>query len=149
MKKVFSLLLIMILCVSLTACGEKKETNNNKDNNNPEKYNSNNNENQKKYDLLYFETEVKKIDPSLEKTEAFASMIGAENGYKLKNNDYTVEIYLFDKSSSAYKTSESKQKIIIDGFGEFDAIVKNGYALVIDSTYNYYNQVKNIFDKLN
>lgn len=118
----------------------------NKNNNNEET----NSETNSSKGLDYFETEVLKIDSSLEKTEVYSALINAKDGYKLKNENDNIEIYKFDKSSSNYKEAEKNLKFSLsDGFEIYPEEIKNGYAIFIEKDYKYYNQVMDIFYKLN
>lgn len=66
-----------------------------------------------------------------EKVRMAAEMIGAKEGYKYKTGSGNIEMYEYDKTSSAYQTAEAEQKITSD-YGSYDAIVMNGYALMSD-----------------
>lgn len=143
MKKLFISLLCLVAVFSITACGNDKKntTNNNNDTNTNETNNSLSSIND-------FETEFQKLNIEYEKTEMAAAFVGAESGVKLTSSDYKLELYSFDKNSEAYKTAEETQQLSMEGFGNFDAIVKNGYAIMIDNDFPNYDDVMNIFDKL-
>ena len=66
-----------------------------------------------------------------EKVRMAAEMIGAKEGYKYKTGSGNIEMYEYDKTSSAYQTAEAEQKITSD-YGSYDATVLNGFALVSD-----------------
>lgn len=80
-----------------------------------------------------FEETLNSKGIAYEKTEMAAGMIGAESGTKYKIGDGKVELYKFDISTEAYKSAEKTQKIALEGFGEFKATVKNGYALMLEN----------------
>ncbi len=154
MKKYLSLVMIIALVFCLTGCGDK-EADNKKDessNNTTNETTDNNQEETNKETELTsindFESEVQKLGIDYEKTDMVASYINAETGIKLKSGDTKLEIYKFDSSSEAYKKAETNQKVTMEGFGDFEAIVKNGYALMIDNNFPQYDKVIEIFNKL-
>ncbi len=145
MKKISVLLVIFVLCFAITGCGQNVENNTNNDN-------STNNETVKEEKKLSsiddFKNEVKKLGIDFEETKMSAEYINAESGLKLTSDGKKLEVYKFDTNSEHYKTAEENQKVTMDGFGSFDAIVKNGYALMIDDNFPQYDKVIEIFNKL-
>lgn len=67
-----------------------------------------------------------------EKVTMAAEMVGAQQGIKYKMGDSKVEIYRFDTSTNVYKDAEESQSLQLDGIGSFEAVVKNGYAILSD-----------------
>ena len=121
MKKAFVIMILFVLLIGLTACATEN--------------------NSIKKDLSYFETEIIKIDNKLEKKTALFQVIGATDGYKLSNDDVTIEIYKFDKSSKSYKEAEKNSMY---------TLVKNGYAIIIhEKSYSNYDKVISMFKELN
>ena len=153
MKKIAGIFLTLILCFCLIGCGDKVENTDKDNKNNDTNINDNSNQSDQKtnsntFTISEFITKVQDIATDMEKTEMMASFIGANEGYKLSNDNTKLEIYSFDKSSEAYKQAEESQKISMEGFGEFNAIVKNGYALVIDENFPEYSRTLELFEKL-
>ena len=107
-RRLISLFLIAAMALSLFACGGKKDV------------------------LAKFEDELKSRNIAYEKIETAAAMIGAEKGVKFLIGDGRVEVYVFDKSSEAYKTAEKNQKISLAGFGEFPALITGGVAMMVE-----------------
>ena len=145
MKKLFLSLLAIVICLSLTTGCDSKMENNSNDNNTNNTEEKNNN---KLTSISDFEKEIKTLGISYKKTEMVASYIGAESGIKLTADDKVIEIYKYDITTDEYKTAESNQQITITGVGNYDAIVKNGYALLIDDDFPKYNFIIEIFNKL-
>ncbi len=144
MKKIMTILFAGLICLSLTGCGsENKTTIDNKDNDTNISEDTNS-----LTSIDDFEKEVKNLGITYTKTDMVATYINAESGIKLVNGDYKLEIYKFDSSTDAYKNAEKNQKVTMEGFGDFDAIVKNGYALMIDDEFPKYDSVIEIFNKL-
>ena len=132
MKKVLMVLFSFMLIISFTGCNKTE----NKDNSSFQS-------------ISDFEAEVKKVVVIKEETVLVASAFNAKDGLKLvTENEKILEIYSFDKNSAAYKKAEKNQKLTLEGFGEFDAIVKNGYAIAIEEDFPKYQEILNIFNKL-
>lgn len=122
MKKLLVLLLTLVLCFGMAACGA--------DDDKADKGSENGTTTKTE------EPEVKKIDKSVdavarelelgESTEAPYQRIGAESGKKYK--DGTVELYLFDEASDEYKA-------IAGGSGAIQAAAANsGMIILTDDT---------------
>ena len=143
MKKIFISLFAIIICLSLTTgCNSNNEEITNEQNNNI-------NETESKLSSIDdFENEIKKLGINYEKIKMDSSYIGAEEGIKLTSNDKTLEIYKYNDKTDSYKTAENTQKITLTGIGSYDAIVKNGYALLIDNDFPQYDSIIEIFNKL-
>lgn len=107
-RKLIVITLAVMMLASLVACGGKKDV------------------------LSKFEDELKSRNIAYEKVETAAAMIGAEKGVKFLIGDGRVEVYVFDKSSEAYKTAEKNQKISLAGFGEFPALITSGVAMMVE-----------------
>ena len=65
-----------------------------------------------------------------ETTDMAADMLGAEQGKKYTTDDGSFELYKFDKSSDAYKKAESDGVVTLEGFGDFNVTVNDGFALL-------------------
>ena len=68
--------------------------------------------------------------PIKEETEMAVSMIGAKNGVKYKTDKGSLEFYEFNKTSDVYKKAESDRIITLEGFGDFEIAVNNGFAMM-------------------
>jgi uncharacterized lipoprotein YehR (DUF1307 family) len=147
MGKVFTFLLIGVLSLVLVGCGNQEATNNTNENDNT---GNQTNETVKK-DLAYFKTEVKELVTGATETTVYFEMVGATDGAKIydESEENRVEIYQFDKSSDKYKKAEVDQKICLSEDMCFDAIVKNGYALIIDDSFPQKDEVLSLFNELN
>lgn len=141
MKKALTSLLILIVCCSLTACGDKKET----DNNETEKTQTSDS-----VTLSNLQSKIESLGIKCEKAVVAYDMVGAKDGFKLKSNDKTIEVYKFDKNSNEYKDAESSQKLNLSSMNmKLDATIKNGYAYIIDKDFEKYDDVIKILNKLN
>ena len=142
MKKLLTLMMIGVVTFTLVGCGndEKNEKTTEKKDNTVEKDNSVN--------LSNVQKKIEELGVKLEKTQTAYDMVGANDGFKLTSDDYRIEIYKFDKASEAYKTAETKQALTLDGFGDMNATVKNGYAYILDDEFPQHDAVKNIWDQL-
>ena len=144
MKKILSLLLITGSIFLLAGCGATT--------NDGEKDNGNNNppvvETKSKFEQ--FESALTEKGITFEKIEKSASMVGAKEGYGyIFNDDSSVELYLFDTSSEAYKKVKSSGHITIEMM-EITMPVDDNKGIVI-----YYNddvsnrtEIENIFKAL-
>lgn len=103
---------------------------------------------QNSYNLTNFKNDVKKIVPNSETIEMAASLVGAKSGIKIKSGNSQLEIYEFDENSNEYKTAEEDQQLMLEGFGSFSAIVKNGYALTIDDNFPEKEEIEKLFNDL-
>lgn len=131
MKKLLFSLLAIIVCLSFaTGCDNKNVTSNNISS------------------VDEFSQEVKELGINYVETEMAGSYIGAESGIKLTADNKKLEIYKYNTSTEEYKNAEANQKITITGIGSYDAIVKNGYALLIDEDYPQYDSIIELFNKL-
>ena len=143
MKKVFTTLFIVTISLfMITGCGDKENTNKDVENNDTPTVNNSISS------INDFVSEVKKLGIEVNETQMLASMVGAESGSKLTIDGKKLEIYHFDTSSDEYIEAEKNQKITLSGYGSYDAIVKNGYALMIDSSFPEYNSIIDIFNRL-
>lgn len=153
MKKIYTLFIVFVLFICVTGCGtndqeENKSNNNTIEENETKKDEVKTENNNEITSIDDFENEVKTLGISYTKVQMAAEYVGAESGIKLKSGDYKLEIYKFDSSSNTYKTAEQNQKLSMEGYGDFDAIVKNGYAIMIDKDFPQYDKVIEIFNKL-
>ena len=140
MKKTFLVLMCFVLL--LTGCG-KENTNNtatNKGNGATAKEN---------VDLTNVQSKIENLGVNVSKEEVFYEMVGASDGMKLLSDEYRIEIYKFDKKSDEYKLAEQNQKLTLDGSEmSFDAVVKNGYAYLIDDEFPEHDAIVNILEQL-
>ena len=128
MKKMLTILLIISSIFLLTGCGAN--------NNDEKKDNGNNNQPsiETKSKFEQFESALKEKEISFEKTEKSASMVGAKEGYGyIFSDNNSVELYLFDTSSEAYKKVKSSGHITIE-IMEITMPVDDNKGIVI-----YYN----------
>lgn len=68
---------------------------------------------------------------SYEKVQMAAEIVGADQGMKYKIGDGAVELYIFDESGEAYAKAFEKQALTMEGFGDFQATVENGMAVIV------------------
>lgn len=109
MKKMLTILLIISSIFLLTGCGAN--------NNDEKKDNGNNNQPaiETKSKFEQFESALKEKEISFEKTEKSASMVGAKEGYGyIFSDNNSVELYLFDTSSDAYKKVKSSGNMTVE-----------------------------------
>ena len=143
-KRIFGILLIAVMIIVLTGCGstESSKSNEGKTNNNTQK------ESSEKITLDNIKGKVEALGIIVEADEPYYQMVGAEAGLKLHSGDYRVEIYKFNKSSDAYKNAEKNQKLSLGDDMDFDAVVKNGYAYLIDDEFPSHDEVVALLEKL-
>ena len=91
-----------------------------------------------------FEEALTAAGVKYQKVTMGAELVGAEQGIKFKIDNGTVEIYRFDTGKDEYKTAEKTQSLKMEGFGAFQATVKNGAAMIINGLDE--KQYKAIFD---
>ncbi len=148
MKKV----LIFLLIILVLAGGIYIFINNFSENTTPASSNSENNlpSNEKtSYNLDTIIPAIEDLGLTCEKNESLFSLVGATNGFKLKSQEKTLEIYQFDTNSDSYKLAESTQQLTLQSFNStLPAVVKNGYAYLIDSDFPQYNEVITLLDNL-
>ena len=114
----------------------------NKKNNNVEK------ENNLKVEFDNIQSLLDEIGIETEKQDSYYQLIGAIDGYKLNHNDLFIEVYKYDKNSDEYKKAEETQSIEIKNVSQAPAIVKNGYAYIINKDFPQYDKVVNILNQL-
>lgn len=149
MKKVLGVLIVMIGLFTITGCNNNSNDNSQTNSNNQNQANEQQEQVEtSSYGLNDFENDVKELVADVETTEMAAEYVGAESGIKLTSGDYKIELYQFDKNSSTYQTAEESQQITMEDFGNFDAKVQNGYALIIDESFPNKTDIENLFDKL-
>ena len=79
-----------------------------------------------------FENALQNQGISFDSTQMVADLIGAKQGVKYSIGDGKIELYLFDEESEKYAAALSSQKLTLEGFGDFDAHVASGVAMLID-----------------
>lgn len=144
-KKIIFIMSIFAMFLCLTGCGSTTtdSNDNSKSNNDNLKIKT-----AEKINIDNIQSKISELGVSTETGEVYYQMVGAEKGIKLYSGDYRVEIYKFNKSSDEYKTAENTQKLSISEDYSFDAVVKNGYAYVIDNEFPNYDAVVSLLDKL-
>ena len=143
-KKIISILLLIILFVTV-GCDKIENNGYSKSNtiqSNTEK------KSVEKITIENIESKIKNLGISVEKSESYYEMVGATAGFKLNSGDTRIEIYKFDKNSDVYKIAERNQSLSIDDDYSFDAVVKNGYAYVIDEDFPNYSEVVKLLNQL-
>lgn len=91
---------------------------------------------------------IESLGINVEVDEPYYKLVGANAGIKIYSGDSRIEIYRFDKSSDAYKKAEKEQKLSSGGIASFDAVVKNGYAYLIDDNFPKRSEIISLLDKL-
>lgn len=132
MKRILSSFVVLILALTLSACGGTDKGNipastpistieptvQNLD------------------QFVIFETALTDSGYIFEKVDMAAEMLGAESGAKYKFDFGTVELYMYDKDSDAYQAALSSGKVTLEGIGDFEATINNGMAIIIDVSSN-------------
>lgn len=143
-KKGLIISLSLLALFGITGCNNKE--NNNDDTNNIQE---NDKQNTNTVTLNNLESKIKDLGITVSKTQTSYEMVGAKNGYKLKSGETTLEVYQYDTNSESYKSAEANQKITLEEMNmSFDAIVKNGYAYILDGNFPQYDKVIEILNKL-
>lgn len=135
--------LLMLLCfvLLLTGCG--------KDNSAAPSQSATSSQSEETVNLTNVQSKIENLGVNITKEEVFYEMVGASDGIKLLSGEYRIEIYKFDKNSDAYKLAEQNQQLSLDGSEmSFDAIVKNGYAYLIDDEFPEHDNIVNILEQL-
>lgn len=122
MKRILALVLSLIVVVSLFGCtsGEKNMSTDDSTIGDV-----------KETVFEQFESRLTKEGIRYEKVSMAADLIGAKEGAKYKIGEGSVELYLFDESSDAYVNAEKKQAVTLEDFGDIDAMVADGMALMV------------------
>lgn len=124
LKTLLALLLVAVMALSFVSCGNNNATNTS-DTDNPSTNTSttdtpstNNSETVKLDKFQQFEKSLSDRQIEFEVVQKMGSMVGAKEGYGYKFNDETsVELYLFDKNSDAYKEAIKTNKLYVESFG--------------------------------
>lgn len=139
MKRVLAILLCMVMVVGMTACGASNEDSSSAENEEKvkvEKVEEDDNEPQsneaKVEDTTQSEPTLSDLEEYLldkgvvsgEKTETYASIIGAEDGFKYLDSD--AEFYEYDVNSEQYKSLTPGEGGITAINGKFVLIMDNG-----------------------
>lgn len=152
MKKIFTSCLILSLCFLLSGCGNnaKTEVNNSSSNTNKQETNTQTPtvEEKENINLSNIKSKLENLGLDITEEQVYYQMVGATNGTKLYSGEYRVEIYQFDKTSEEYKKAESSQKLELSEDMSFDAVVKNGYAYIIDDEFPQHDQVIDLLKQL-
>ena len=140
LKTLLALLLVAVMALSFVACGNSNTTdttdtdNSSTNNSTTDASSTNNNETVQLDKFQQFENGLTDKQIEFEIVQKMGSMVGAKEGYGYKFNDETsVELYLFDKTSEAYKDAIKNNKIYVESFGIAMDVVFN------DDICIYYN----------
>ncbi len=141
LKTLLALLLVAVMALSVVACGNNNNTdttdtdNSSTNNSTTDTSSTNNNDESVQLDKFQqFENGLTDKQIGFEIVQKMGSMVGAKEGYGYKFNDETsVELYLFDKTSDAYKEAIKNNKIYVESFGIAMDVVFN------DDICIYYN----------
>ena len=144
MKRIFILGLTLFL---LTGCGNAKVDNNT--NKKEDSKQTTTEEVKENINLLNIKNKIDELGITTSEEDVFFQMVGANAGTKIYSGDYRVEIYKFDTSTAEYKKAESSQKLEISEDMTFDAVVKNGYAYIIDDDFPQHDAVVELLNGLN
>lgn len=143
-KKGLIISLSLLALFGVTGCNNKENSNDNSNN-----IQENDKQTNDKVTLSNLESKIKDLGITVSKVQTAYDMVGAKDGYKLKSNETTLEIYQFDTSSESYKNAEGNQQITLSEMNmSFDAVVKNGYAYILDDNFPQHDKVVEILDKL-
>ena len=154
MKKILALCLAICMLVCLVACGGNSnpaDTNSNNQTQSNQSSTENNQSTEETTKLSKFEQFEKGLTDKgiqFEVTQKAATMVGAKEGYGYSFTDETsVEIYLFDTSTDAYKEASKNNKLNLVDFGITMDVVFNGDICI------YFNgettnkaEIQNIFN---
>ena len=140
LKTLLALLLVAVMALSFVACGNSNTTdttdtdNSSTNNSTTDASSTNSNEPVQLDKFQQFENGLTDKQIGFEIVQKMGSMVGAKEGYGYKFNDETsVELYLFDKTSEAYKDAIKNNKIYVESFGIAMDVVFN------DDICIYYN----------
>lgn len=143
-KKKLLIMFVLLSLAAFTGCSNEKTNNNNGQEND-----NNNIVQEENITLSNLEQKINDLGIETTKTKTAYEMVGAKDGYKLTSNNSTLEVYQFDTSTDAYKTAEETQKITLESMGiSFDAVVKNGFAYILNNNFPEYDAVLNLLNKL-
>lgn len=145
---VLPIVLLIIVSSVYPASDNKTDTTESKDTIS-ESTNENTNETvDEKVTIDNIQKHIESLGIKVEVDEPYYKLVGANAGIKIYSGDSRIEIYRFDKSSDAYKKAEKEQKLSSGGIASFDAVVKNGYAYLIDDNFPKRSEVISLLDKL-
>lgn len=136
-KKIIAVLLIGLMAVSFAACGS-----NNSDSDKPK---------ENPITAEEFKTEIGNLGIKATEEETMFELVGAKSGYKLSADGKTLELYVFDKDSEAYKNAEKDGKLTMESLGSDiteNVKVANGYAIILPSDFPQYEKVLALFERL-
>lgn len=145
---VLPIVLLIIVSSVYPATDSKNNTTDSKD-----KVSESTNENtngllDEKVTLENIQKHIESLGIKVEVDEPLYKLVGAKAGIKIYSGDSRIEIYKFDRSSNAYKTAEKEQKLSSGGTLSFDAVVKDGYAYLIDDNFPRYSEVILLLERL-
>ena len=151
MKKVISLMLIVVMCISLVACGgESKSTNNSASENSANENLTTDNSENKEENIEKSEEKIKKIDKNIDAVAAELGLSGGEENmyakigatYGKEYNNGNVVLYQYDVNSEKYQN-------ILNGNGSSRiAAYKDGIVLLFPVGSTPDANLINIFNEL-
>ena len=153
MKKFLALCLVLFMLICLTACGSNNptSTSNNEKTQTSEIVSEDKTTTEETTELSKFEQFEKGLKDNglqFEITEKMASMVGAKEGYGYLFTDETsVELYLFDTSSDAYKEAKKSNKLNLVDFGiTMDVVFNKDICIYFNGESTNKTQIQNIFN---
>ena len=154
MKKLLALSLAICMLFCLVACGSNNPTDtasNSQIQTNENAENNKQSENTEKLNKFQqFEKGLTDKNIQFEVTSKAATMVGAKEGYGYSFADETsVEIYLFDTSSDAYKEAFKNNKLNLVDFGITMDVVFNGdICIYFDGEPTNKSDIQTIFNNI-
>ncbi|MEA4964582.1 MAG: hypothetical protein VB055_02010 [Oscillospiraceae bacterium] len=94
---------------------------------------------------------VKALGVSFTEETTEYTLVGAEDGCKLtaEENVAMLELYVFDTGTDAYQAAETSGQLHIEEMDDsFDAVVANGYAIVMDDSFPQREEIYPLFYSL-
>lgn len=127
LKRILAILLVAVSTILLIACGNNNSSSPSTTTTGSPSTNNGNTSTTQVDKFEQFEKALSDKGISFEIVDKAASLVGAKEGYGYVFDDETsVEIYLFDKNSDAYKAAVKSNKITVEGFGFTMDVVFNG-----------------------
>ena len=151
-KKIITILIASITALSLTSCGNNKDTTNNSPANSysADIVSPDTNETAQLDKFVQFETGLSQKNIEYETIEKMGNMVGAKEGYGYKFIDGTsVELYLFDKDSTEYKEAVKTNKLYLEAFDIYmDVVFNDDMCIYYDENISSTEYIEEIFNNL-
>jgi hypothetical protein len=155
-KPILVFLLVVVITLSFFACGNNNTTDTNKTDNSSTNTNTtdtsseNNDEAVQLNKFQQFEKGLSNKQIEFEIVQKMGSMVGAKEGYGYKFSDETsVELYLFDKNSDAYKEAIKNNKIYVESLGiAMDVVFNDDICIYYNGEVAYKADIEVIFEGL-